>query len=234
MNCLKSVCEVIDISSSEDEEGILERSSTPLPREFILNYRVVLEEATADEEECFDVSTDSLESNCKKMRLNCSLESLESAAHALRQNPTERQNEGLPDRPESPDESMCSDIFIIEESPDNEESMTSSRVAEYLEKVQQEDSTSYFDTPPGTPRKIIFKPASPLDDLEKERDSSITEASTEAPPLTLMPRLTGRGVFPRRVALSQPTPGLGCQCKRVGIGRGHGCSSRFPRWYFGF
>ena len=34
--------------------------------------------------------------------------------------------------------------------------------------------------------------------------------------------------------LSQPAPGLGCHCRRVGIGRGHGCSRRFPKWYFNY
>ena len=34
--------------------------------------------------------------------------------------------------------------------------------------------------------------------------------------------------------LSQPAPGLGCHCRRVGIGRGHGCSLRFPKWYFNY
>ena len=81
MNNYKNVFELIDISSSEDEEGLLERASTPLQRESIPNYRVVLEtsyssvEATADREEYFDISTDSLESNCKKMKIDHSLES---------------------------------------------------------------------------------------------------------------------------------------------------------------
>ena len=185
-----------------------------LSRELIPNYRVVLEvshsstEATADEEDCFDISTDSLESNCKKMRLSSSLESFETETHAPRQNPTERQDESLLDSPESPDESMCSDIFVVEESPNNEKSITSSRVAEYFDKVQQQDSAFYFITPAGTPRKISFKPVSPLNDFEKECNSSATGASTELPPLTFMPRQPGRGVFPRGVALSQHAPGL--------------------------
>ena len=32
--------------------------------------------------------------------------------------------------------------------------------------------------------------------------------------------------------VSQPAPGLACGCRRIGIGRGHGCGLRFPRWYF--
>ena len=150
------------------------------------------------------------------MRLDSILESSESKTYASRRNSTDRQDEGLPDCPESPDESMCSDIFIVEESPNNEESMTSSRVAEFLEKVQQEDATSYFITALGTPRKINFKTESPLNDLEEECDTDdTTEVRMELSPLTLMPRQPGRGVFPRRVALSQPAPGLGCSyCNR--------------------
>ena len=150
------------------------------------------------------------------------------------QGPTERQKEDLPDSPENPDESMCCDVFVVEESPDNAESITSSRVAEDLEMVQQEDSASYFITPPGTPRKISFEPAS-LNDLEKKR-SSVGSEDLEArlPPLTYMPRQPGISAFPRRTALSQPAPGVGCHCERVGTGRGHGCSLRFPRLYFGY
>ena len=128
-----------------------------------------------------------------------------------------------------------SDIFVVEEPPTGEESMTSDKVAEYLERVRQEDSSSYFNTPPGTLRRINFEPASPLNDREEERNSSTTsETSMELPPLTFVPRKPGRGAFPRGVALSQPAPGLGCSCKRVRIGRGHGCSLQFPRWYFNY
>ena len=54
MNSYKNLFELIDISSSEDEEGTLERASTPLPRMVIPNYRIIPEtsqssiEATAD------------------------------------------------------------------------------------------------------------------------------------------------------------------------------------------
>ena len=37
-----------------------------------------------------------------------------------------------------------------------------------------------------------------------------------------MPRQPERGVRPTKVALSEPALGLGCYCKRIGIGRGHG------------
>ena len=135
------------------------RASTPLPRKTISNYRVILQvsrssaETTADEEEGFDLSADSLESSCKRLRINSSLESIEPEMYALQQNTTKKRKEDLPDSPER-DERMNSDVIVVEESPDNAASITSSRVAEYLEMVQQEDSASYFITPPGTSRKI--------------------------------------------------------------------------------
>ena len=159
------------------------------------------------------------------MRLNSSLDTLETQPSVPEANHDKRRDEGLPDSPESPDEGLCSDVFIVEEEPSNhEESITSSRVLEYLEQVRQEDSTSYFETPPGTSKKMIFLHASPVNDLEEPREPDVTTAPrTESSSMTLLPRLPGRGVFPRGVALSQPAPGLGC-C----------CSLRFPRWYFGY
>ena len=176
MNSVKNVYELIDFSSSEDERDFVERSSTPLPREAIPNYRVILEnslssaEAVADEEEYFDVSADSLEASYKRIKLNSSLASIDSNSHPQQEGNDEAQtSEGIPDSPESPDESMSSDLFIVEEANSNEGSISSSKVAEYLEKVNQEDSSSYFITPLGTPRKINFGPASPLNDLEVRR-----------------------------------------------------------------
>ena len=235
MNSLKNVYEL-----SEDERDSVERSSTPLPREAIPNYRVILEnslssaEVVADEEEYFDVSADSLEASYKRIKLNSSLSSIDSNSYPQPEGNDEAQtSEEIPDSPESPDESMSSDVFVAEETISNEGSISSSEVAEYLEKVHQEDSSSYFTTPPGTPRKISFGPASPLNDLEVRRSSDEPEdTETRPPPLLFLPRQPG--VFPRGVALSQPAPGLGCHCRRVGIGRGHGCSLRFPRWYFNY
>ena len=82
MSIYKGTYELVDISSS-DEERILERASTPLPRCEIPNYRVVLEvphsptEATVGDEEYFDLSLESLESDCRRMKLNLSYESIE-------------------------------------------------------------------------------------------------------------------------------------------------------------
>ena len=148
----------------------------PLPREPIPYNRVVLEvsrssaEAVADEEEYFDVSADSLELNCKKMRLDSNLESLDSEMCLRQEDIIETQeDEELPDSPESPDESLNSEIFVVEEHADPEESVTSSKVLEYLEQVNQEDSNSYFVTPPDPLRKINSQPISPLNYLEERR-----------------------------------------------------------------
>ena len=62
----------------------MERASTPLPRKTQPNFRVILQisnssaEAVAHKEECFDISADSLEAKCKRMRKNSTFESLES------------------------------------------------------------------------------------------------------------------------------------------------------------
>ena len=118
MNSLKNVYELIDISSSEDERDFVERSSTPLPREAIPNYRVVLEnslssaEAEADEEEYFNVSPDSLEASYKRIKLNSSLSSIDSNSYPQPEGNDEAQtSEEIPDSPESPDKAcrrMCS------------------------------------------------------------------------------------------------------------------------------
>ena len=147
MNSLKNVFELIDISSSEDESNFGERSSTPLSREAMPNYRVILEnslspaEAVADEEEYFDVSADSVEASYKRIKLNSSLSSIDSNPPPQQEENDEAQtNVEIPDSPESPDESMSSDVFVVEEAISNEGSISSSKVAEYLEKVHQEDS----------------------------------------------------------------------------------------------
>ena len=237
MNAYKATYELIDISS--DEEEFSERASTPLPRCEIPNYRVVLEvphspaEATVGDGEYFDLSLESLESDCKRLELNISYESIDTASLPNAESvPEVQQKEGPADSPESPDESMNSEVFIVEQT-NSEESTTSTRILEYLEQVHQEDSGSYFSTPPGTPRKISFRPISPLNDLEEPNINHTT--AVHNPGLlstTFMMRQPGRAVFPTGVALSQPAPGLACGCRRLRIGRGHGCNLRFPRSYF--
>ena len=234
MNFLKNVYELIVISSSEDESDFVERASTPLPREAIPNYRVILKNSlssakpVADEEEYFDVSADSLEASYKRIKLNSSLSSIDSNSYPQQErNEKAQTSEEIPDNPESPDESMSSAVFVVEEAISNEGSISSSKVAEYLEKVHQEDASSYFNTPPGTPKKINFLQTSPLNDLEK-RVQTVTSTPTIASKL----RVLGSVKILTRAARSQPAPGLACGCRRLKIGRGHGDNLRFPRSYF--
>ena len=239
MNSYKSTYELVDISSDEEEN--LERASTPLPRCEIPNYRVILEvprspaEATVDEEEYFDLSLDSLESDCKRLKLNISYESINSAASPDQDLALENLRiDGPADSPESPDQSLNSDVFLVEQTSGNE-SPTSSRILEYLEQVRQDDADSFFSTPPGPLRRIDTRPISPLNDLEEMLNGpSAAVQVPELPQAIFAPRQPGLGAFPRGVALSQPAPGLACGCRRVGIGRGHGCSLRFPKWYFNY
>ena len=86
MRNIRDVYELVDISC--EEEGAIkimterEKTSTPVPKIYQENYRIVLEishsstEALANEEENFNNSADSLDSNCKRMELDSSLESL--------------------------------------------------------------------------------------------------------------------------------------------------------------
>ena len=220
MNAYKATYELVDISS--DEEETFERRSTPLPRCEIPNYRVVLEvlhspaEATVDDKEYFDLSLESLESNCKRLRLDLSYESVVEANLPNSEIALEvPQNVGPADSPESPDESLNSDLFIVEQAA-HEGSTASTRILEYLEQVRQDDSGSYFSTPPGTPRKINLQPTSPLNDLAEPRKTHTTAVHNSGSlSKTLMMRQPGRGAFPRGVALSQPAPGLACGCQRL-------------------
>ena len=246
MTHLLEIYELIDISSaSEDETEASERSSTPLPSGSLPNIRVILNvsnssaRAVADEEEYFDVSADSLEADCKRMRLSSSLESLESgelnSASPKSKYSSMKESPDSPDVQEEDDNKSNSEVFVVESHKlPSPQSITSCIINDYLEEVHREkDNVSFFETPPGTPKKIVRKPISPLNDLEKTHNSSTVSSPKTGPPmLTLAPRLPGRASFPRGVALSQPAPGLGCQCRRVGIGRGHGCTLRFPKWYF--
>ena len=214
MNNLLDVYELIDISSSSEEEGEITRVSTPLPRDSKEYPRTIVEiltssaEASADEEEFLDLSLNFLETECKRMKLSESYTCFDTVES--RQYPqTESSEKKLADSPESPDESMSPDIFVVEAPANDEKLITSSKVAEYLEKVRQEDSSSYFNTPPGPPRKISFRTARPLNDFEERRNINDTaELGMSLSSLTLMPRQPGNNVLSRLVALSQPAPGF--------------------------
>ena len=126
-----------------------ERASTPLPRESISNYRIVLNtslsptEAVADEEEYFEISADSLEADCKRMRLNSTLESLESGE--LASNSLKSNYSSVKESPENPDEDDSkpnSGVFVVEGhcalSP---KSITSAVIPDYLEHAAREDAS---------------------------------------------------------------------------------------------
>ena len=243
MNNLLDIYELIDISSSSEEEGEITRSSTPIPSDNRAYPGLVIEilnssaEANADEEECLDLSVNSLETECKKMKLSESFSSFETVESGQYPH-SESTEEVVADSPESPDESLSSDIFIVEAPAVQTESVTSSKVAEYLEKVQQEDASSYFVTPPGPLRRINLLTTSPLNDLEEPkltrdetkenytRENHLRQAFDFYQP--------GKAVRPMTVALSQSAPGLDCGCRRVGFGRGHGCTGRLTKRYFGY
>ena len=88
----------------------------------------------------FDLPLKSLEHDCKRKRLNLSYKSIESEETPVTELSLENlREEGPADSPESPDENLSSEIFIVEHAA-HEESATSSRVIEYLEQLQQEVS----------------------------------------------------------------------------------------------
>ena len=76
------------------------------------------------------------------------------------------------DSPESCDESVNSEIFVVEGHPAPKEAVLSSQVLQYLKQVAQEDSNSYFVTSPGPLKKVCLQTTSPLNDLEKKKESN--------------------------------------------------------------
>ena len=153
MNNLLDIYELIDISSSSEEEG--ERSSIPLPRDSEKYPKIVIEilnssaEAEADEEEFLDLSLNSLETECKRMKLSesyTSFETVESGQYPQ----SESEEETMADSPESPDPSLNSDVFVVEKPHEEEtSSMTSSEVAEFIRQATEDDASSYFESPRG-------------------------------------------------------------------------------------
>ena len=167
MSNLLDIDELIDISSSSEEEGEIERASTPLPRDSQVNPRIIIEiphssaEATADDEEYLDLLLDSLETDCKRMKLSDSYTSFESVESG-----------------EYP------------HSTDSEEALADSKSSKRNNNYEQFQHQPFqFHQP-------------------------------------------GRAFRPMTVALSQSAPGLDCGCRRVGYGRGHGCTAKLANRYF--
>ena len=153
MNNLLDIYELIDISSSSEEEGQITRSSTPLPSDSEKYLRIVIvilnssAEAAADEEEFLDLSLNSLETEYKGMKLSKSytiFETVESGQYPQ----SESAEEIIVDSPECPDPSLKSDVFVVEKPHEEEtSSMTSSKVAEFLRQATEDDASSYFESP---------------------------------------------------------------------------------------
>ena len=218
-----------------------ETTSTTVPRTYQENYMIVLElfhsstEALADEEEYFDISADSLESNCKRMKLDSCFESLSPGNR--HNSSVESPHSAMAESPENPDELENSNerdaddnswVFIVESiKPPSTESITSTVIADFLEQVREEDASSYFGIPPGPLKKVNVQLISPLNDLEKR---TCTVATT--PMIASQPRTPGCVNFLTRAALSQPAPGLACGCRPLKIGRGHGGNPRYPKSCF--
>ena len=240
MNILLDIYELIDISSSSEEEGEITRSSTPLPRDSEKKPKIVIEiinssaEAEADEEEFLDLSLNSLETECKRMKLSesyTSFETVESGQYPQ----SESEEEIIADSPESPDPSLNSDVFVVEKPHEVEtSSMTSSKVAEYIRQATKDDANSYFESL-RSPLRVWGE--------QKERGPAVMPPSRDqaVDPNVYglqypfyQPRFQGRTIRPMTVALSQSASGLGCGCLRVGFGRGHGCTARFAKAYFNY
>ena len=169
MTSLKNICELIDISSESENEEKPEGASTPLPRNTKPIFRVVLEifhssiEAIADNEADFDWSLDSLETDCKRLKLSNSFETGEYSRSSINSEYSE-----IIENPESPDEQLQEDdiknttnseIFIVDSHKRQcPQSITSAVIADSLEQVAREDADSYSVTPPGPLRKINFQP----------------------------------------------------------------------------
>ena len=201
-------------------------------------------EATADDEEYLDLSLDSLETDGKRMKLSDSYTSFESVESGEYPHSTDSE-EALADSPENPDEqekgednsSLNSGVFVVEgHYAHSSKSVTSTTVADFLEQVARENASSFLVTPPGPLRRVNLRPISPLNDLE-ERGIAATSSkgNNNYEPFQCQPfqfRQPGRAFRPMTVALSQSAPGLDCGCRRVGYGRGHGCTAKLVNRYF--
>ena len=251
MTNLKDIYEQIDISSESQNDERSERASTPLPKDTFPNIRVIQEishssvEANADLEEDLNSSLDSIDMDCKRLKLDNSFETVESGEYP--NSPRKYEDGEKIESPESPEECNTIDttnsgVFIVESHKQTSfQSIDSAIITEYLEQIANEDADSYFVTPPGPLKRINTFSASPLNDLEERREVSVPPEKPEVknsygryPSQPFQVRLPGYAARLMTVALSQSAPGLDCGCRRVGYGRGHGCTTKLAKMYFGF
>ena len=194
MNSLKKVYELIDISSESEQGSAVERASTPLPRNPQTNYRIILEiansstEAIADEEEYFDVSADSLEMNCKKMRLNSTFQSLESGE--LPSTSPETTHDENRESPERPDQLTDEEEGFMVESQrvPSPQSKTSCIIAAYLEQVHRRKMELLFWKP------LFSKP--PLFESQQHKRSEHQYGNA---PINPHAQSTQEKCFPQRI-----------------------------------
>ena len=142
---LKDTYELIDISSESENDERSERTSTPLPKDSFPNMRVILEishssiEANADLEENLNSSLDSIDWECKRLKLDNSFETVEPGEYP--NSPGKYDDGEIFESPESPDECNTNDItnsgvFIVESHKQtSSQSVDSAIIAEYLEQV---------------------------------------------------------------------------------------------------
>ena len=205
--------------------------------------------AIADHKKDFDSSLDSLETDCTRLRSSNSFETGESGEYQV--SSINYENSEIIESPESPVEQPKEDdmnnftnsgIFIVESHRQpSQQSVTNVVLANYLEQVAREDANSYFVTPQGPLRRVNLQPASPVNNLEAIRTVKKTSTKSRAenncdyiPHHPFQFRQPGRAARLMTVALSQSAPGLESICKRVGYGRGHGCTAKLAKRYFGF
>ena len=181
----------------------------------------------------------------KRLKLNNSFETVKSGEYP--NSPGKYEYGEIIESPESPDECNTIDItssgvFIVESHRQtSSQSVDSATITEYLKQVAKDDAVSYFVSPPGPLKRKNTISASPLNDLEERREVSVLPKKPEVknsygryPSQPFQVRFPGYAARPMTVALSQSAPGLDCGCRRVGYGRGHGCTAKLTKRYFGF
>ena len=202
---------------------MMERASTPLPRDTFLNIRVILGishcyvKANADHEEDLNSSSDSFDTNCKRLKLSNSFGTVESGEYPDFSEDNEVGE--IIESPESPDEKpeeydsndmTNSDVFVVEgHKRTSTQSVTSEVTADYLEQVANEDADSYFVIPPGPLKKMNTKPMSPINDLEVRSEVRASPAKSgmknsygRLPSHSFQARLPGYAARPMTVAMS--------------------------------
>ena len=120
--------------------------------------------------------------DCKRLKLDKSVETVESGEHP--NSPGKYEDGEIIESPESPDECTInttnSGVFIVESPKQtSSQSVDSAIITEYLEQVAKADADSYFVTPPGPLKRINTISASLLNDLEERREVCVPPEKPE-------------------------------------------------------